>query len=526
MAINPATGVEDPNYVDPNTTTMASSLLSPSTAQAVGAGATLLSGMQGGQAISDANKTLQAGLTQAEGTVAAAGKPYMDTGAAANAQLATGLQAGGQFNTPFTMAKAQNTPAMQTALTQGMNAIQNSAAAKGGLLGTNTLASLSDYGQQTGAQYENQAFNQNLQENAQAMGGLENLSGTGASTAGTVGSNVANLQASGAQAGMNATLGAVNNQNQTIANAISAYKSLGPTATTSGGTGGAGTGTVADIVKAIQGAGSTVSPTGTTSGAPAGSVIDPTTGQAATTTPQQIATGTVTPTQTVDPAQAGAINVQNRLGAPAGSTSAGTTGASGLNTGPTAAASPATAAAGGAVATPVTQGQTQTTPLDALATGTPSTTPPSPADMTALAQQYGITPTGLMGTGAGDIAPLTGGLMIPSPSGLLVDSTTGLPPPANSYFDAFMAQIGATTPAGSSIDLAALSPSLSTEFASLAPIDLSSLNLGATGSDFLTGIDTSALNSTFAAPAMDLTAPTPMAAAVDPYITPIDTSYL
>lgn len=501
MAINPATSLEDPSYVDPSASSatgiipMATSAISSAlTPQNIGAGATIASGIQGNQVISDANKTLQAGLTTAENTVAAAGKPYMDTGAAANAQLATGLKAGGQFNTPFTMANAQNSDAMKTALTQGMTAIQNSAAAKGGLLGTNDMAALSDYGQQTGAQYQNQAFNQNLQQNAQAMGGLENLSGTGANTAGSVGTNVANLQASGAQAGMNATLGAVNNQNQTIANAISAYKSLGPTATTGTTGGGTGSNTVADVAKAISGisngAGGTTG-TGTVSGQPAGSVIDPTTGQPATTTPQQIATGTTTPTKTLDPAQSGAINAQNGSATPAGSTSAGTGVASGLNTGTTSAANPAavTAAAN-----------------DAVANGTPTTTPPTPADMTAWANQYGVTPTGITGLSVGDIAPLTGGLIVPGPLGLPMDTTTGMPVVPASAFDTFMSQIGlGSTPA---VDLtSAVSPPLGAEFASLAPIDLTSLNLGATGSNFLTGLDTTA----FAAPTpIDFTTPIAM----------------
>ena len=553
MAINPATGVEDPNYVDlnaiPSATTGAfqsdpitmatgaggaadtggaastmSSLINP---QNVGLGATLLSGMQGSQAIKDANSTLQAGLTTAEGTVADFAKPYTTTGAAANQQLATGLQTGGQFNTPFTMDMAKNKPAMQTALTQGMNAIQNSAAAKGGLLGTNSLAALSDYGQQTGAQYENQAFNQYMQENAQAMGGLENLSGTGATTATAAGGNIANLQASGAQAGMNATLGAVNNQNQTIANAIAAYKSLAPTATTTGGgaAGGGGGNPVTDIIKAITSGGGAG---GTQSGVPAGSVIDPTTGQAATTTPDQINNGTVKPTQTVDPAQAGAINAQNQnMGTPNAGPAAPTMGTP--NQGPQQTAPAPATQTGGATTAPVSQGQTQTTELPAQATQAVSNGTPVSQDLTAFnqsaAQAAGIVPNNSTGSAIGDYSPLTGALIVPDMlTGLPIDSLTGIPALPVSSFDQFFS--GVTTPLDTgNMGLGVTDPLaefLSTPALDLgglgAGMDLSSLNLNptgvGTGMDWLTSV----------APPPDLTIP--MSSGVDPYDTPIDTSYL
>lgn len=419
-----------------------SSVLNPST---IGAGASLASGAVNAAMISDANKTLQQGLTTAEGTVADYAKPYATTGAAANQQLATGLQAGGQFNTPFTMANAANAPAMQTALAQGEQAIQNSAAAKGGLLGTNTLAGLSDYGQQTGAQYENQAFNQDLASKQLAMGGLENLSGTGASAAQGAGSNIANLQASGAQAGMNATLGEVGQINQGVQNAIAAYNAGQPTGTTS-----AAQQAAAAAAKALAAGGtsaaSTTGPTGTSTGYPAGSVIDPATGLPATTTPAQIANGTVKPTQTVDPAQAAAINAQNRP-----------TGAGG------------SVQPGGATTAPVTQGSTQTTTPGAAS---------QPLDQLnqQLASQLNVPVSNSVGSTIGDLSPFNGALIIPDmTTGLPVNGLTGLPELPAATFDSWMSQLMTPTDTGN-MGLGIIDPTA--EFTSLPAVDLSGLSAG------------------------------------------------
>jgi hypothetical protein len=178
-------------------------------------------------AADQASAQQQEGAHQAQTTYQKYLDPYSATGVAANQQLSEGLKQGGQFNRPFTMADAQNSEAMKTALAKGSEIIQGSAAGKGGLLSSNTLAGLSDYGQKTGAQYEQQAFDQYTTQNQNAMGGLQNLSGAGLSAGGTAAAGVGNAQiAAGTSAGQG-TIAANKALNTGVNNAISTWKALG-----------------------------------------------------------------------------------------------------------------------------------------------------------------------------------------------------------------------------------------------------------------------------------------------------------
>lgn len=82
---------------------------------------------------------------------------------------------------PFTAPTAEQAaqmPGYQFALTQGLQALQNSAAAKGGLLGGATGKALEDYGQAAAAQQYQNVYNQALQgweANANTQLGLGNL---------------------------------------------------------------------------------------------------------------------------------------------------------------------------------------------------------------------------------------------------------------------------------------------------------------------------------------------------------------
>jgi hypothetical protein len=154
---------------------------------------------------------MQADAAQRAADLAAATRqPYTSAGLEALARLRAGIQPGGEFAKPFSMADATNSEAMKTALAQGREAIQGSAAAKGGLLGTNTLAGLTDYGQKVGAQYQNQAFNQWLQERGAMLDPLKSMVGMGATQTGAVADTAANaaLAAGGAKAA--GTVGALN----------------------------------------------------------------------------------------------------------------------------------------------------------------------------------------------------------------------------------------------------------------------------------------------------------------------------
>lgn len=109
--------------------------------------------------------------------------PYAQMGLPAAERLQTGFAAGGEFAKPFSMADAYNLPAMKTALEQGQAAIQGGAAARGGLLTSNTLTGLVDYGQKVGAQYQQQAFDQFLRERQATIDPLFRMLGVGAGAA-------------------------------------------------------------------------------------------------------------------------------------------------------------------------------------------------------------------------------------------------------------------------------------------------------------------------------------------------------
>lgn len=180
----------------------------------------LYSGANSAKAIQDATNQIMAGGTAATGTIKQYLDPYITAGQPALARMAAGVAPGGEFTNTFTMADAQNSPAMLNAQAQGADVIQNAAAAKGGLLGTNTLADLTKFGQGNAAQYENQAFNQwlaNRNANQGAVAGMVNL-GSGAS--GTAANDIASIQISDANAAAKNTIAGANATNQGVTNAI------------------------------------------------------------------------------------------------------------------------------------------------------------------------------------------------------------------------------------------------------------------------------------------------------------------
>lgn len=149
--------------------------------------------------------------------------PYTTLGAGTANSLAALLAPGGGLAgtgfTPFaapTAAEAAATPGYQFQLQQGMNALQNSAAARGGLLSEGTAKNLENYAQGlASANYQNafqnalQGYQTNFGAQQQAQNNLYNrlmgATGIGQSSA----SQLAGLSQSGAQniAGIDLTSG-------------------------------------------------------------------------------------------------------------------------------------------------------------------------------------------------------------------------------------------------------------------------------------------------------------------------------
>lgn len=177
---------------------------------AIAAVGTIAAGSMSADAAKDAASQQADAAGRAGMAAAAERKPWLDAGKGALQDLQSGLMPGGKFSKKFTMEDAQNGPAMQEAMRAGGEAIQNSAAARGGLLSTNTNQDLVKFGQATGAQYENQAFNQWLSQQNSELAATQSLAQVGQTQANLTADTNANaiLAAGGANAA--GTVGAAN----------------------------------------------------------------------------------------------------------------------------------------------------------------------------------------------------------------------------------------------------------------------------------------------------------------------------
>lgn len=102
--------------------------------------------------------------------------------------------------TPFGMDQFTQDPGYQFRLTEGMKALDRTAAARGGLLSGATLKGAQRYGQDLGSQEFQNAFNRAQIERAARLQPLQSLAGVGQTAAGTL-TNAAG--AYGAQTGQN-----------------------------------------------------------------------------------------------------------------------------------------------------------------------------------------------------------------------------------------------------------------------------------------------------------------------------------
>lgn len=164
-------------------------------------------------------------------------EPLYQNGLAASNRLAQ-LVTGGGLNTQFSFNANDlyNDPSYQFRLDQGTKAVQNSAAARGGLNSGATLKALTNYGQQAASQEYGNAynraqgtFNQNLQNTLNPLQSLAGQAQTSASALGNAGQNYAS-QVGANNTGLANSLGAStiaqgNALSGGLQNASSAYSS-------------------------------------------------------------------------------------------------------------------------------------------------------------------------------------------------------------------------------------------------------------------------------------------------------------
>jgi hypothetical protein len=226
---------------------------------AIGAGTSLVGGIIGAvgagqasqeeiQALQKAQGSLQ--TSEAQGQQALA--PYLNAGSQATGTLSQMLSTPGQgLLTPWTQqftaptaAQAEQTPGYQFQLQQGEDAIQNSAAARGGLLSGGTLADLNNYAQGTAStnyqntfsnaltQYQN-AYQTFLNNQNNTYNRLAGQSAQGLGAAGQnvnlitgIGGDIASLYGAQGTAAAQGTIGQANALSQGIGgvgNALSNY---------------------------------------------------------------------------------------------------------------------------------------------------------------------------------------------------------------------------------------------------------------------------------------------------------------
>jgi hypothetical protein len=108
--------------------------------------------------------------------------PFLQAG-----QRALGKLEGAVDYTPFGMSQFQQDPGYAFRLSEGQKALDNQAAARGGLISGNALRAATAYGQNMGSQEYTNAFNRYQTERAAKLNPLQSLAGVGQTSAAILG---------------------------------------------------------------------------------------------------------------------------------------------------------------------------------------------------------------------------------------------------------------------------------------------------------------------------------------------------
>lgn len=109
-------------------------------------------------------------------------KPFREAGVRALGKLE-----GASEYTPFGMQQFQQDPGYAFRLKEGQRALDQQAAARGGLISGNALRAAQRYGQEMGSQEYQNAFNRYQLERQAKLGPLQTLAGVGQTSAQTLG---------------------------------------------------------------------------------------------------------------------------------------------------------------------------------------------------------------------------------------------------------------------------------------------------------------------------------------------------
>jgi hypothetical protein len=208
-------------------------------AAALGAGASLYASNQASRAqTSAANRAISAqreAMTRQEELQ----EPFRQTGITAQNRILTllGLDGGdtsspdfGKYARDFSMADYEADPGYGFRMKEGMKALEQSAAARGGLLSGSTLKGITRFGQDAASQEYLNAFNRYQTNRANQLNPLQSLYGGGQSSAniltgayGQMGQNIGNAEMAGGQARASSYMNMANALNQGLSSGANLY---------------------------------------------------------------------------------------------------------------------------------------------------------------------------------------------------------------------------------------------------------------------------------------------------------------
>lgn len=158
-------------------------------------------------------------------------KPYREAGEEALNRLRAGLATGGEFDKGFSETAFKADPGYAFRMSEGMKALDRSAAARGGLLSGATLKGAQRYGQDLASQEYQNAFNRYYAERANRLNPLQSLAGIGQTSAntltgaaGTLGSQIGSNIIGAGNAAAAGTVGSANAIAQGVGQGINFYQ--------------------------------------------------------------------------------------------------------------------------------------------------------------------------------------------------------------------------------------------------------------------------------------------------------------
>lgn len=130
-------------------------------------------------------------------------EPWRQAGISALSQLSTGLRQGGEFNRNFQLSDFQKDPGYAFRQSEGLKAIDNSAAARGSALSGATLKALTKYGQDYASNEYQNSYNRWNNDVSNRFNRISGVAGTGQQAVGQVGQMGQQTASSIAQGNMN-----------------------------------------------------------------------------------------------------------------------------------------------------------------------------------------------------------------------------------------------------------------------------------------------------------------------------------